>query len=56
MKLIKTKKGDLELDELGKLLIALVLIVILIYIVVYIIGGEFGSQGENIVDTLDTLK
>ncbi len=43
LQLIKTKKGDLELDELGKVILGLVLLLILI-IIIMIIKGEFSNQ------------
>lgn len=46
--LSKSKKGDLELDELGKLILGGILLLILIFIVAYVIKGEFGEQDGNI--------
>lgn len=46
----RNKKGDLEWDEIGKLIIALVVLIIIIYIITMIIGGEFGTQGDKIKD------
>lgn len=46
----RNKKGDLEWDEIGKLIIALVVLIIIIYIITIIINGEFTSQGEKIGD------
>lgn len=47
MKLSKFKKGDIELDEIGKVILALVLLLVLIGIVMYI-KGQFGAQGEEV--------
>ena len=47
-KLLKDKRGDIELDQLGKLIIALVFLLVLIFIVTLVIGGEFGNQEEEI--------
>ena len=48
----KNKSGALELDELGKLIIGVILFIILIYIVTVVIGGEFTAPKEDIGDLL----
>lgn len=52
----RNSKGDLELDELGKLLIGLVLLIVLVVIVTVYIGGEFGNQGDKIKDAFNFMK
>lgn len=42
------KTGDLELDQIGKLIIALVLLVVLIMIITFVISGGFSDQEEEI--------
>ena len=54
--LIKFRKGALEMDQLGKLLIGLIVLIILIVIVTVVIGGEFGSQGKGIADAFNIFK
>ena len=46
----KNKKGDIEWDEIGKVIIALVVLIIIIYIVTVVIRGEFGNQSDKIKD------
>jgi len=49
MKLIKkNKKGDLEIDELGKLILGLVLLIVLIIIISVYINGEFINQEKSV--------
>ncbi len=59
MKFIKeiklSKKGDLEMDELGKLLIALALLIVLIVIVTIYIGGEFSNQEDKVKGVFSIL-
>jgi hypothetical protein len=50
-----SKKGAIELDELGKLIIGLVLFIILIYIVSVLVGGEIGSQKEEVTGVFSSL-
>lgn len=51
MKLLKkNKKGDLELDELGKIILGVIFLVVLIVIITVAIRGELFSQGEKIKD------
>ena len=42
------KKGAIEMDELAKLIIGIILLIILIVIVTVVIRGELGIQGEEI--------
>lgn len=42
------KKGDLEFDELGKLLIGLVLLIVLIVIVTVVINGNLSDQTSSL--------
>ncbi len=51
----KNKKGGIEMDELGKLIIGLVLFIILIYIVSVLIGGELGSQKGEVTDVFSSI-
>ncbi len=44
----KNRKGDLELDQLGKLILAAVGLLILIVIVTVVINGELENQGEKV--------
>jgi hypothetical protein len=50
-----SKKGAIEMDELGKLIIGLVLFLVLIYIVSVMIGGEVGSQQEEVEDIFSNI-
>jgi hypothetical protein len=50
-----SKKGALEMDELGKLIIGLILFIILIYIVSLMIGGEIGAQKEEVTDVFSSI-
>lgn len=56
MKLIKSNKGSLELDELGKVIIGLTLLIILIVIVTVVIGPEFGNQGDKVDSIFGMFK
>ena len=47
---LKNNKGGIELDQLGKLIIALVLLIVLIVIVTVVIQGELDSQAVGISD------
>ncbi len=49
-KLLKNKTGDLELDEIGKIILGLIVLVILIVIITVVIKGELFSQGERVKD------
>ena len=42
------KKAALEMDQLGKLIIGLVILIILIIIVSVVIGGKLDDQGSSI--------
>ncbi len=53
---IRNKKGDLELDEIGKLILGGLLLLILIYIVGYVIKGEFSDQGDKVVGIFSAFK
>jgi len=44
----KNNKGDLEIDELGKLILGLILLLVLIVIVTVYINGEFINQEEGL--------
>lgn len=52
----KCKKGDLEFDELGKLILGLVLLIVLIVIVTVVIKGELWKGGEKIGDAFSIFK
>ncbi|MCA9460233.1 MAG: hypothetical protein KC550_06820 [Nanoarchaeota archaeon] len=54
--LSRNKKGDLELDELGKLILGGILLLILIFIVAYVIKGEFGNQEGNLKGIFGIFK
>lgn len=47
-RLLKEKKGDLELDQLGKLIIGLVIFLILLYFVSIFLGGKISDQEDEI--------
>ena len=47
-KINQDKKGAIEMDELAKLIIGIILLIILIVIVTVIIRGELGIQGDEI--------
>jgi hypothetical protein len=51
----RNKKGALEMDELGKLILGLILFIILIYIVSIIIGGEIGAQKDDVTDVFSSI-
>lgn len=51
----KSKSGALEMDELGKLIIGVILFIILIYIVSVMIGGEIGSQKDEVTDVFSNI-
>lgn len=53
---LKNRKADLELDELGKLILGLILLVVLIVIVTVYIRGEFSNQGDSVKGVFETLK
>lgn len=42
------KKGDFELDQLGKLIIAAIVLILLVVIVSVYIGGELNSQEDKL--------
>ena len=46
--MIRTRKGDLEIDQLGKLILAAVLLLVMVIIIGSIISGEFSNQFEKI--------
>ena len=48
----KAKNGDIEFDQLGMLILGLILFIILIYIVTVVIGGEMGNQTTDVKDVL----
>lgn len=50
------KAGDLEFDELGKLILGLTLLIILIVIVTVVIKGELDTQGEDVKGVFDMLR
>lgn len=50
LSLYSKKKGDIEMDQLGKIIIVLVFLIILIYIVSIVIRGELDDQGEKARD------
>lgn len=45
-----SKKGAIEIDELIKLLIAVIVLIIVIVLVTVTIKGELFSQGERAMD------
>ena len=49
------KKGDLELDELGKLILGLILLIILIVIVMVYIKNDMSSQADNVKSIFSNL-
>lgn len=53
---LQNRKADLELDELGKIIIGLVLLLVLIAIVTVVIRGEFDNQGDKLADGLDNFR
>ncbi len=54
--IIKTRKGDLELDEIGKLLLALILLLILIAIVTLIFIPGFETQSSDLKGIFNFFK
>lgn len=51
---LQSKKADLALGYMGKMIIALVALLVLLYIL-GVIFGEFGTQGEKTVTVLNDL-
>jgi len=49
------KKADLELDEIIKIMLGVVLLIILLAIIWYI-RGEFSGQGTSIKDSFNIFK
>ena len=45
---LKNRKADIELDELGKVILGVILLIILIVIVTVVIKGEFSEQTDGI--------
>ena len=52
---LKNRKGDLELDELGKMIIATVVLVILIVIVTVYIKGSLDDQAGEVGNVFNVL-
>ena len=52
---LQNRKGDLEMDQLGKLIIGAIVLIILIYIVTVVIKGEFDDQGGNVENIFSSL-
>ena len=52
----RNNKGGIELDELGKLIIGVIIFIILIYIVTIVIGGEMSSGTEEVGDVFNSIK
>ena len=50
MALFENKKGDIELDYVGKAILGAILLAILIFVVTMYIGGEFDTQVDRIRD------
>ena len=51
----KNKRADLELDEIIKIMLGVVLLIILLAIIWYI-RGEFSDQGTSIKDSFNIFK
>ena len=47
---LKDKTADVELDELAKIILGLVLLLVLIYIVTIVINGELSNQVQRVKD------
>jgi len=52
---LKNRKGDLELDQLGKIILGLILLIVLIVIITVVIRGEFSNQGDKLRNTLSNF-
>lgn len=52
----RNNKGGIELDELGKLILGVIIFIILIYIVTIVIGGEMSSGQEEVGDVFNAIK
>jgi hypothetical protein len=52
----KCKRGDLEFDELGKLILGLVLLVVLIIVVSVVIKGELWKGADRLRDVFSFFK
>ena len=48
MKNIKNKIASIEMDQVGYIILGLVLLLVLIYIVTVVLGGEIDDQGEKV--------
>ena len=51
----KNKKGDLEFDELGKLILAGIALLILIGIVIFVIKGSLDDESEKVTGGLNNI-
>lgn len=56
MKYNKNKSGWILTDQIGYIILALILIVILMYIIGILLGGEINDQGEKVKGVFDFLK
>lgn len=50
------KRGDIELDELGKIILKVILLVLLIVIITVVISGEFSNQVDKIKGAFGLLS
>ena len=53
--ILVNKKGDLELDELGKLILGLILLIVLIVIITVYIRGDMSDQTDNVKNIFSNL-
>ena len=53
---LKNRNGDIELDQLGKLILGLIFFILLIYIVSVVIRGELEDQGDGLLDAFNIFK
>lgn len=51
----ESKKGGIELDEMGKVILGAILLVVLIGIIIYIKGG-FDEQGDKTIEVTNIFK
>lgn len=50
------KRGDIEMDQVGYIILGVILLLILIYIITQVIGGEYDSQEEKVKDIFSIFK
>jgi len=54
--MIRIKKGGIEMDQIGYLILGLILLIILIYIISSVISPELDSQGNKVKGIFDMFS